>query len=623
MNQRRMPIGAEFTSDGVVHFRVWAPKRDRVEIVFKGGNSSAVLELHAEGHGYFSGTASGLADGARYRFRLDGEEPLYPDPAARFQPDGPHGPSQLVDPNRFQWTDDAWRGAELKGQVIYEMHIGTFTPEGTWAAAERELPELAACGITMLEVMPVSDFPGRFGWGYDGVNLFAPTRLYGTPDDFRRFVNRAHELGVAVILDVVYNHVGPDGNYFKQFADAYFTDRYANEWGEALNFDGPDAGPVREFFLANAGYWIDEYHLDGLRLDATQQIFDQSGVHILTEIGNRVRGGVRGGGNVIVSENESQHARLVRSPEQGGYGLDALWNDDLHHSARVALTGRHEAYYTDYLGSAQELLSAVKWGYLYQGQRYVWQKNRRGKPALDLEPARFVNFLQNHDQVANSGRGLRCHQLSSLGRYKALTALILLAPGTPMLFQGQEFAASSPFLYFADHKPELARLVREGRFKFLAQFPTLALPEMQACLADPSDENTFKRCKLDFSERQRHGEIYQMHRDLLKLRRDDPVFSMQRKRGIDGAVLTPHAFVVRYFGDDAGDRLLLVNLGRDLHLSPAPEPLLAPPESQRWTLCWSSEDCRYGGNGTPVVETEDGAWNIPGESAVVMKPMNL
>jgi len=377
---------------------------------------------------------------------------------------------------------------------------------------------------------------------------------------------------------------------------------------------------VREFFLANAGYWIDEYHLDGLRLDATQQIFDKSEVHILTEIGHRVRAAARGRATVLVAENEAQHARLVRPPEQGGYGLDALWNDDLHHCARVALTGRNEAYYTDYLGSAQELLSAVKWGYLYQGQRYLWQKKRRGTPALDLEPARFVNFLENHDQIANSGRGLRCHQLSSMGRYKALTALILLAPGTPMLFQGQEFAASSPFVYFADHNPALARLVREGRFKFLAQFPTLALPEMQECLADPSDPRTFERCKLDLAERQHHAEIYQMHRDLLKLRRDDPVFGRQRQRGIDGAVLTPHAFVIRYFGDDAGYRLLLVNLGRDLHLSPAPEPLLAPPADRRWTLCWSSEDCRYGGNGTPLVESEDGAWSIPGESAVVMKP---
>jgi maltooligosyltrehalose trehalohydrolase len=610
--QRRLPIGAELTPPGGVHFRVWAPRRKRVEVVLEG----QVVELQGEPGGYFAGHVAAASADMVYRYRLDGGD-TFPDPVSRFQPEGPHGPSQVLDPNAFRWTDAGWRGAGLERQVIYEMHIGTFTHEGTWEAAGRELPELAAAGITVLEVMPVAEFCGRFGWGYDGVDLFAPTRLYGSPDDFRRFIDRAHAAGLGVILDVVYNHLGPDGNYLKQFAEDYFTDRYKNEWGEAINFDGPNSGPVREFFASNAAYWIDEYHLDGLRLDATQQIFDRSPTHILADIGRRVRAAGRGRATLIVAEDESQRAQLARPVEQGGYGLDAIWNDDFHHSGLVALTGHNDAYYSDYLGSPQELISSVKWGFLYQGQRFGWQKKRRGTPAFDLAPARFVTFIENHDQVANSALGLRCHLLTSPGRYRAMTALFLLAPGTPMLFQGQEFAAASPFLFFADHPPELAKLVRKGRGEFLSQFRTIATPEMQAKLPDPADSKTFERCKLDLTERERNAPIYLMHRELLRLRRDDPVFSAQRPRGVDGAVLGAQAFALRFFADGGADRLLLVNLGRDLHLDPAPEPLLAAPEGKRWAIVWSSEDPRYGGAGTAPVETDDN-WRIPGEAAVVL-----
>lgn len=622
VESRRLPIGAEVLPEGGVHFRVWAPRRQSVAVMIENAGRQGPGQLRvldAEGNGYFSGRVAGAGAGTLYRFRLDQAEETYPDPASRFQPDGPHGPSQVVDPNLFPWTDQAWRGVPLAGQVLYEMHIGTFTREGTWAAAARELPELAALGITVLEVMPVADFPGRFGWGYDGVDLFAPTRLYGPPEELRRFVDQAHAAGLGVILDVVYNHVGPDGNYLKAFALDYFTDRYPNEWGEALNFDGEHSGPVREFFLANAGYWIDEYHMDGLRLDATQQIFDASPEHLLAAISRRVRAAAGGRATLLVAENEPQETRLVRPLDQGGYGLDALWNDDFHHSATVALTGHNPAYYTDYLGRPQEFLSAVKWGYLYQGQRYAWQKQRRGSPALDLPPAHFVTFLQNHDQVANSLRGLRCQLLTSPGRYKALTALMLLAPGTPLLFQGQEFAASSPFLFFADHRPELAKLVRKGRGEFLTQFPSLALPEVQALLTDPADPATFERSKLDLSERPRHAAAYALHRDLLRLRREDPVFRSQRRGGVDGAVLGAEAFVLRFFGEAGDDRLLLINLGRDLHLWQAPEPLLAPPAGRRWEVRWSSEDPRYGGDGTVSPDTED-HWRLPGEAAVVLAP---
>ena len=611
---RRLPIGAEFVPGEGVHFRVWAPRRKRVSVVLE---QKEALELAAESGGYFSGLVRGAGAGSLYQYRLDDESNLFPDPASRFQPEGPHGPSQVVDPSSFAWTDGAWKGTPLEGQVIYELHLGTFTREGTWAAAARELPELADLGITVVEIMPIADFPGRFGWGYDGVNLFAPTRLYGVPDDCRRFVDRAHALGLGVILDVVYNHFGPDGNYLRQFSTAYFADRHQNEWGEAINFDGADAGPVREFFLANASYWIDEFHMDGLRLDATQQMFDDSPEHILTGIGRRVREAALGRETIVVAENETQHPRLVRPLEDNGYGLDALWNDDFHHSAFVAMTGKNEAYYNDFLGTPQELVSTVKWGFLYQGQRSRWQKKRRGAPGLDLSPSRFVNFIENHDQVSNSAYGLRCHELTSAARLRAVTALLLLAPGTPMLFQGQEFAASSPFLYFADHEGKLGELVAKGRAEFLGQFPSIAASAIR--IPPPADPMTFARCRLDFAEREKNAEVYALHRDLLKLRREDAFFRSQRHRNVDGAVLGPAAFVVRFFlaAEEEDARLLIVNLGRDLHLDPAPEPLLAPPDGRGWICFWSSEDPKYGGYGSLPLEN-NGQWCVAGESAVVL-----
>ena len=498
---RRYPVGAEVAPEGGVHFRIWAPRCRTAEVVIGELADEYAKDLIREDDGYFALHLPDLEAGALYRFRLDGKPTLYPDPASRFQPKGPHGPSMVIDPWAYRWSDMNWKGIQLPGQVLYELHVGTFTREGTYSAAERELPELASVGMTCIELMPLADFPGRFGWGYDGVNLYAPTRLYGSPDDLRRFIDRAHQLGLGVILDVVYNHVGPDGNYLKAFSPAYFTDKYKTDWGEAINYDGPDSGPVRDFFAANAAYWIDEFHFDGLRLDATQNIYDDKkpADHILAEIGRRARAAAGPRSIIIVNENEPQESHLVRSFEDGGCGLDALWNDDFHHSARVALTGSREAYYSDYRGSAQELLSAVKHGYLFQGQWYSWQKKTRGEPALDLPPAAFVGFTENHDQVSNSARGLRLHQLTSPGRYRAMTTLLLLGPWTPMLFQGQEFAASSPFAFFADHNPDLAKLVRRGRQEFLAQFPSITEETAQALVTAPDDPRTFEHCQLDFN----------------------------------------------------------------------------------------------------------------------------
>jgi maltooligosyltrehalose trehalohydrolase len=612
---RRLPIGAEAQQDGRTHFRVWAPRRRAVAVVVEGGEGDSIA-LHSEGNGYFSGFAPAAA-GTLYRFRLD-DDGLYPDPASRFQPRGPHGPSQVVDLSAFAWTDSGWPGVRLAGQVIYEMHIGTFTPEGTWQAATRQLQELRDGGITVLEIMPLADFAGRFGWGYDGVNLFAPTRLYGTPDDVRDFIDRAHSLGMGVLLDVVYNHLGPDGNYLGQFAADYVTDHHKTDWGPAINYDGPNSGPVREYVIANARYWIDEFHFDGLRLDATQNIYDGSPEHILAAMGRAVRSAAKERATILVAENEPQQIQLVRPSEKGGYGLDSLWNDDFHHTARVALTGRTEAYFSDYRGTPRELIATVKHGFLYQGQRYLWQKQRRGTRTNGASPAAFVTFLENHDQVSNTG-GKRLWQITSPGRYRALTALLLLSPGTPMLFQGQEFASSRPFVFFADHKPELAELVYKGRKDFLTQFPSQATTAMQERIPDPADPATFARCKLDFSERDQHAAEYALHRDLLRLRREEDLFAAQRPGGVDGAVLSAHAFVLRYFGDDGDDRLLLVNLGPDLLLAPSPEPLLAPDEGMGWQTLWSSEDPRYGGDSAVAEERENG-WRLPGESAVVMKP---
>jgi maltooligosyltrehalose trehalohydrolase len=618
---RRLPIGAEIVPGGA-HFRVWAVRPQAISVVLldrSDENPIGESALEAEGNGYFSAFVPDVKAGDLYAFRLDGQSTIYPDPASRFQPRGPFGPSEVVDPDGFVWNDGAWQGIPETGRVIYEMHVGTFTREGNFAAASQQLDELAELGITVVEMMPVADFAGAFGWGYDGVNLFAPSRLYVSPSDFRHFVDRAHRLGIGVILDVVYNHLGPAGQHLGCYSDQYFTDRYKTDWGAAIRFDGPGAAPVREYFIANAGYWIAEFHLDGLRLDATQNIYDTSEDHILAAITRQVRAVAASRATLLVAENEPQNTQLVRPQEWGGYGLDAIWNDDFHHAAMVLLSGHHEAYYSDYRGTPQEFISAVKYGYLYQGQWHGWQKKRRGRPALDLPPTAFVCYLQNHDQIANSARGLRCHALASPGRYRAMTTLLLLIPSTPMLFQGQEFASSRPFYYFAAHAGEQARLVREGRATFLSQFPSFQSPELQASLPDPADRNTFEQCKLDFSERKAHEETYRLHCDLLRLRRMDPVFQSQRPAKVDGAVLGPEAFVLRFFGEGGDDRLLLVNFGADLHLAPAPEPLLAPPAEKSWKVLWSSESIVYGGSGTPPMDAE-GAWTIVGQAAIVMAP---
>lgn len=611
---RRRRFGAEVIGDGV-DFRVSAPRCRDVRVVLESENGR-VVRMERGANADFCAFVRNAGGGTRYRFLLDDDPHPYPDPASRLQPDGPHGPSEVVDPNAYEWHDGGHRGVTLEGQVLYEAHIGTLTLEGTFLSAVRELPGLAELGITLVEIMPVADFPGRFGWGYDGVCLYAPSRLYGMPDDFRYFVDEAHRLGLGVILDVVYNHFGPDGCYITPFSDSFFTDR-RNEWGTCINFDGDGSRDVRAFFCENAAYWIDEFHLDGLRLDATQDIHDESNPHIVTEIVLAARAAAGSRSILVFAENEPQHSSYARSPKDGGKGCDALWNDDFHHSAVVAATGHREAYYSDTLGTPQELISAIRWGYLFQGQRYSWQKKPRGEPGLDLPAKAFVIYLENHDQVANTAAGMRLHQLTSPGRLRALTVLLLLAPGTPLIFQGQEFAASTPFLYFADHDGELASRVRAGRADLLGQFPSIRDQDVRRSLADPSALQTFVRSKLDPDERESHASALELTRTLLALRKNDSVFRAQDKEQIHGAVLGPEAFVLRYFGKGGDDRLLVVNLGRDLDLIHASEPLLAPPAWRRWSHLLSSEDRRFGGTGSPPLDAYE-HMRLHGHSALVL-----
>jgi maltooligosyltrehalose trehalohydrolase len=618
--KRRYPIGAELIDANQTHFRVWAPKAQRIDLVLEDSatkNSRQRFQaLEAEEGGYFSGAANAGA-GTRYRFRVNNN--LYPDPASRFQPDGPHGPSCIVDPARFRWTDSQWTGISLKGAIIYEMHIGTFTKEGTWHAAAQQLEELARIGITVIEMMPVADFPGKFGWGYDGVDLFAPSHLYGTPDDLRAFIDGAHSLGLGVILDVVFNHFGPDGNYLGAFSDDYLIRGNENEWGDAVNFDGPNSGQVREFFITNGRYWIEEFHFDGFRFDALHAIRDRSGEYIIGAVGRAARQAAGARSIVLIAENDRQEAKMVRPRSEDGDDLDGMWNDDIHHSAVVALTGRKEAYFSDYRGTQQEFISAAKYGFLYQGQALSWRKALRGSSTFGIPAEAFVCFIENHDQIANTGPGERVRFQTSPARYRAMTALLLLGPWTPLLFQGEEFGASSPFIFFADIGDASVRdAIRKGRAEWLAPFLSLSEEQAWKTLPAPDDSDVFARCKLDFSEREKNRELYDLHIDLLKLRQKDSRFRQQIRSGVDGAVLGPASFVLRYFSNESDDRLLLVNFEERQILHPASEPLLAPPLGYGWETLWTSESPRYGGAGTVVTATRE-QWVLPIESAVALR----
>src|SRR5438105_9602088 len=622
--QRRYPIGAEVIGKDQTHFRVWAPRAREIDVVLEDGARSKPIfyALTSEPGGYFSGAGNAGA-GTHYRFRVNAGENFYPDPASRFQPEGPHGPSCVVDPRQFRCADTNWPGPALAGlqaQIIYEMHIGSFTKQGTWRAASEQLPELARIGITVIEMMPVAEFPGKVGWGYDGVDLFAPSHLYGTPDDLRAFVDRAHSLGLGVILDVVYNHFGPDGNYLGAFSDDYLTRGNENEWGDSINFDDRNSGPVREFFVTNGCYWVEEFHFDGFRFDALHAIRDRSSEYIIGEVARAARKAAGERSIILIAENDRQEARMVRPRSEGGDDLDGMWNDDFHHSAVVALTGRNQAYFCDYRGTPQEFISAAKYGFLYQGQALSWRKALRGSSTFGISPEAFVCFIENHDQIANTGQGERVRLQTSPARYRAMTALLLLGPWTPLLFQGEEFGASSPFMFFADIGDASVRdAIRKGRAEWLGPFLSLTEEEALTTVPAPDDPEVFARCKLDFSVREKNRQLYDLHVDLLKLRRQDPRFRQHIPGGIDGAVLGTTSFVLRYFSKADDDRLLLVNFGERQMLHPASEPLLAPPLGYTWETLWTSESSRYGGAGSPITATP-AQWILPGEATVALRP---
>lgn len=612
----REPFLGAVHRDGVTRFRVWAPDAGRVEVCVE-HPQALTIALEPARDGYFIGESTLVAPGALYKYALDDAGP-WPDPCTRYQPHGPHGPSAVVDPSTYRWQDRSWRGARIERQVIYELHIGAFTPEGTFAAAAERLPHLRDLGITMIELLPIAECAGQWNWGYDGVSCFAPYHHYGEPDDLRRFVDRAHASGIAVILDVVYNHLGPDGNYLKHYSPHYFSETYRTDWGEALNFDAEPCRGARDFVINNAKYWLEEFHIDGFRLDATQSIFDASRPHVIAQLIDECRAAAHRD-IVFIAENEQQRGEHLLPQSQGGYGLDAMWNDDFHHSMRVALTGSRDGYFFDYTGRAQELLSALKRGFLFQGQYYFWQRQQRGSPLRNTARHACVHFLQNHDQVGNTGIGDRLHTYVNPSRYRAATAVLLLGPQTPLLFMGQEFLASNRFMFFADHKPELRRVVHEGRREFLRQFDAYATEAVQSAIRDPGDAKTFVDSKLDWNEAHTHAAALRLHTDLLRLRREDSVIARAAELDIDGAVLSESAFVLRWFANDGNDRLLLVSFDRELRLIPAPEPLLAPPLHRSWQVLWASEDPRYGGFGVIDPVSNDGRWRIPAECAVLLQ----
>jgi maltooligosyltrehalose trehalohydrolase len=609
----RLPFGANLHGAGV-EFRVWSPGHESVEVVLYGPAAEEVRPLHPVGAGWFAGEAEGIGAGARYRYRLDGGD-AFPDPASRSQPDGVHEPSEAVDPSTFEWTDGGWTGVPLDDLVIYELHVGTFTPEGTFDAAVERLDEMAALGVTAVEPMPVASFPGARNWGYDGVSLFAPQATYGGPDGLRRFVDAAHARGLAVILDVVYNHLGPEGNYLHAFTGGrYFTDRHQTPWGDAVNFDGPESASVREFVINNSLHWVHEYHVDGLRLDATHAIVDDSAEHVLAEMERRVRESLPPGRHfVFIAEDERNERRVVTPRSEEGLGIDAVWADDFHHQLRRRLAGDHESYFADYGGTVEEMVETLRKGWFYEGQTSPNHGRPRGTPAEGLPPAAFVHCIQNHDQVGNRALGDRLHHGLDPAAYRAAVALLLLSPYTPLLWMGQEWAASSPFLYFTDHPEELGRLVTEGRRKEFQKFSAFADPGTRERIPDPQAEETFTRSKLDWDERERmpHAGILALHRALLHLRRTHPALRRRDRDAFAVHALGPHALSLLRTGDDGNALLLVVSLGGALETELPPGP---------WALYLATEEGRFGGEveGDLATVTPRHRLSIPGTGAVVL-----
>ncbi|HYD48442.1 MAG TPA: malto-oligosyltrehalose trehalohydrolase [Terriglobales bacterium] len=520
--QWREPLGATLLADGGVEFRVWCPTRRRVELHLEAGpGAPATIAMTAARSGMFVARIESAAAATRYRYRLD-EEGLFPDPASRFQPDGVHGASQVV-AAQFAWTDHGWRGIDLPGLSIYELHIGTFTATGTYAAAIDKLPCLRDLGVGAIELMPVGDFPGKHNWGYDGVSLFAPARCYGSPDELRQLVDAAHGHGLGVLLDVVYNHFGPDGAYLAHFSPYYLSAEHRTPWGAALNLDGLHSEQVRELLFQNARYWLDEFHFDGLRLDATHALIDDGPNHFLQELGERLRRTSNSSKPpLLIAEDHRNLRTMIEPSERGGWGVDAVWADDFHHQVQCNLTGEHEGYYGDYSGASSDIAATIGRGWFYTGQHSLHLGEARGSNPDGLPPQHFVVCLQNHDQVGNRAFGERLHHQIDPAAFRAATTLLLCAPETPLLFMGQEWAAGTPFLFFTDHKPELGELVTKGRRQEFQSFSAFRDPQVREQIPDPQAESTFAKSQLDWSEREQaeHSAVLELHRCLLSLRRN-------------------------------------------------------------------------------------------------------
>ena len=610
--------GANVTNEGV-DFAVWAPNATRVEVeLIDAGGSSAFVALRAQGDGRFTGIMREAGPGTRYRYRLDGAA-CYPDPYSRYQPEGVHGPSQVIDPEAFVWTDDDWPGVSAENQVIYELHVGAMTPAGTFAALTDQLPALKRLGVTMIELMPVAECPGRWNWGYDGVDLFAPSHNYGEPDDLRALVDAAHALGLGVMLDVVYNHLGPDGNYLAAYATRYFTDRHCTPWGDGLNWDGPGSEWVRALAVDNACAWIDEFHIDGLRLDATDQILDDSPIHIceeLTAAARQVAGSRR---IVVIAEDARNDVSRIRPRARGGEGLDGVWADDFHHEVRVLLTNAHEGYYADFTGSTSDIAATIDDGFFYQGQVSPSTGEPRGTTVTD-EPARsFVFCIANHDQIGNRPMGDRLNHTVNADRYATASALLLFLPETPLLFMGQEFAASTPFLFFTDHNPALGKLVTEGRRREFSGFPEFDDDRLVQTIPDPQAPSTFFTSKLRLDERALHAPVYRLYGALLALRQNDAVLRVNDRTHTHAAALTARIVLVhRWWG--AEHRVLLANFGQRLALDVPQYDDLRPLPGFGWRLLLTTTDPAFGGSGEMPLILHAGANRqiaLPPRSATV------
>jgi maltooligosyltrehalose trehalohydrolase len=586
-------LGSLPTGEGCC-FRVWAPAARTLDVVLEkpvGGKSAYPLKKAEDGT--FGGVIAGVSAGDCYRYRPDGKGP-FPDPASRFQPQGVHGPSEIIDPHIFPWTDSGWKGIALEDLIVYELHVGTFTPEGTFSGVMERLPDLAELGVTAIELMPVADFPGKRNWGYDGVDLFAPARCYGRPDDLRRLVDASHRQGLAVILDVVYNHLGPDGNYLGVYSPYYFSKRHHTAWGQALNFDGEHNQPVRAFFIENALHWIHEYHIDGLRLDATHAIKDDSPRRFLAELSAAVRASTPQRHILLIAEDHRNLATMVTPESRGGWGLDAVWADDFHHEMRRLLAGDHEAYYRDYTGAPADLAATIRQGWFYCGQRSAHRNEPRGTDPAGIPPERFVFCLQNHDQVGNRALGEKLHHQIEMAAYRAASTLLLTCPETPMLFMGQEWAAGAPFLFFTDHHADLGRKVTEGRRREFRHFSTFTDPHARERIPDPQDPTTFLASRLRWEERTQepHAAMLRLCRALLHLRRNEP--ALGSTKGGNQVMAKGDAIILRR-KPAAGPTLLIV-----VQLRGGSTIDFAEVESRGpWELILSTEDPTFSSDPCP------------------------